>query len=449
MMQHQAYDLALIDYQLPEIDGLASARLTKYLLGDAKRPRLIAVTGQADALTAQDGPGNTFDAILPKPFDLAIAIRLVEDQLATTRAASPLHRRWEAFGLTEAPSAVVYPVIDRERLSILSQYFDVSGRSEPQAILLADAAGAAEIEMLKLNGDLWTLPVIDLSGAYESIADASFSDHDRQDWARVAEAIRQFKKRRTTLAPQSLQTCDLSTRLLVYLHLAGRNWAPVRDASVTSCLRYPGFFPTADVQACAQRLYAKGLLERTFIDRLHVCPSCASSRLNAREECLSCRSPNLTETSIIHHYRCAHQAIEDEFVQGRDLVCPKCRQHLRHYGNDYDKPGHALICGECSATHSDAAVGFVCFDCGAHCDGEAIPRRDVFAYQLTAAAYATITAHTSPALRSRLPGSLPDDLVDELERQSANDDAPVSFSIVEVHYAARSALVNTRWTSGV
>src|SRR6478672_4284633 len=62
MMQHQAYDLALIDYQLPEIDGLASARLTKYLLGDAKRPRLIAVTGQADALTAQDGHGNTFDA---------------------------------------------------------------------------------------------------------------------------------------------------------------------------------------------------------------------------------------------------------------------------------------------------------------------------------------------------------------------------------------------------
>ena len=49
----------------------------------------------------------------------------------------------------------------------------------------------------------------------------------------------------------------------------------------------------------------------------------------------------------IHHFRCSHQAVETEFQAGPHLVCPKCSQHLRHYGSDYDKPGAVFACQGC------------------------------------------------------------------------------------------------------
>jgi hypothetical protein len=87
-------------------------------------------------------------------------------------------------------------------------------------------------------------------------------------------------------------------------------------------------------------------------------------------------------------------------------VCPKCREHLGHLGDDYGKPGSATRCGGCGLISSATAVGFVCLDCGAHTDGDAATKRDVFSYVLTPEGVALVQrgsagsiAATSAALR--------------------------------------------------
>ena len=74
---------------------------------------------------------------------------------------------------------------------------------------------------------------------------------------------------------------------------------------------------------------------------------------------------------------------ESEFRRGSDLICPKCRRELSHFGFDYDRPGTMLVCQACHHTASEPAVGFVCLDCGAHADSEGCPTRDVYSYHLT------------------------------------------------------------------
>jgi hypothetical protein len=105
-------------------------------------------------------------------------------------------------------------------------------------------------------------------------------------------------------------------------------------------------------RAAAQRQRLEGLatlelLRRRHFTRTHLCGRCDSARLHAFEACPGCGGADLTETPIVHHYRCGWQEPEPRFVKDRALVCPKCRRELRHYGVDYDKPGSVLVCRTC------------------------------------------------------------------------------------------------------
>lgn len=66
-IRENRYDLVLVDYQLPEINGLAMARLIHDLMGEVARPALIALTGSPDLLADEEVvPGIAFDEIMPK-----------------------------------------------------------------------------------------------------------------------------------------------------------------------------------------------------------------------------------------------------------------------------------------------------------------------------------------------------------------------------------------------
>ena len=84
--------------------------------------------------------------------------------------------------------------------------------------------------------------------------------------------------------------------------------------------------------------------------------------------------------SIVNHFRCAHQAMERQFTKGETLICPKCRQRLRHFGVDYDRPGTATVCRACGHVDAEATIGFLCIDCGARKDAAVVPTRDWYAY---------------------------------------------------------------------
>lgn len=81
MMRQKGYDLALIDYELPEIDGLATARLIGDLLSEAARPRLVALTAKPDVLLGRAVPFRVFDEVVGKLDGLTAVIAAVHRQL--------------------------------------------------------------------------------------------------------------------------------------------------------------------------------------------------------------------------------------------------------------------------------------------------------------------------------------------------------------------------------
>ncbi len=94
ILRDSAFDLALVDYQLPGMDGLATGRLILDLLDKDVRPQMIAFTSApshlAEWLASADG---AFDEVVAKSAGLPALLATVERHLrsspraATRRAA--------------------------------------------------------------------------------------------------------------------------------------------------------------------------------------------------------------------------------------------------------------------------------------------------------------------------------------------------------------------------
>jgi DNA-binding response OmpR family regulator len=85
------YDLALVDYNVPEIDGLAAGRLVRDLLRESVRPRLIAFTATPDRLREMEkGTLSVFDEIIEKSSDFNGLLSAVDRHLKS--AANPATR---------------------------------------------------------------------------------------------------------------------------------------------------------------------------------------------------------------------------------------------------------------------------------------------------------------------------------------------------------------------
>ena len=443
------YDLALVDYHIPEVDGLASAKVLRKLMEKGSCPKLVAITADSEGLLASSGGQGSFDVVIQKPLDFPEILKVVKAQLEGSTAASRLDTAnaiWRENGLVGAPAALVVPEPTRAQLQLLQSWFDVRRYREPEVVLVAKVEGLAEATSLRENSEIFCCPFIDLTGHFSDIADGSFSGIDVGKLKDIANIIRQFADRRRALIPAFQSPANIEGRLLAYLFISRQTLHPVRFAETAQSVRYAGFFSAPDIPAIAERLEQRGLLARTFFDRFHTCPKCASTQVNVREECPSCRSSNLREEALIHHFRCALQAPESQFVQGRDLVCPKCSQHLRHYGSDYDKPGQVFVCADCSSVFSNVVVGFVCAACGMHTDGDSMPTRDIYSYRLTDTATRLMTTGNGRLFSlPQPPKGLPERLSDRLfhlANSSADHDEPVTLAAI--HYGAEDDIIAER-----
>jgi CheY-like chemotaxis protein len=449
LLKEGRHDVALVDYQLPELDGYASARLLRELT-DSGAPKLIAITANANALMARPNAGDLFEAVLNKPLELPSLVRMIETSLNDPRRRRLIDeaaRLWRERGLSRRPRAKVIPEPTREQALTLGVCFELVDWSGADIILLADRQAAPSVNELRSASDAFLLPVVVLDDRMKNVADAAFQISSPQAWNELAATILRFEQNRRRLSDKYHRPSSLDERLLGYLFLAERMFAPVSDPSQPSCVRYPGFFPETETVIAAERLANRGLLERRFVDRFHACSACQSHRLNVREECPKCRSPNLNEMALLHHFACAYQGPEDDFRSDTHLVCPKCRQNLRHYGGDYDRPGSVLKCGECAAWNSDPAIGFSCLDCGGHMDGDAAPKRDLFGYGLSdrareALAVQTlrIGANASIAARQASPSTEAGELA-VLEVESARM-ALEELAVIEVQYNSQPKIVS-------
>ena len=444
-----SFDLALIDYSLPEIDGLASARLIRSMSTREVPTTLVAITGNGPALAARSGADVVFDHMLSKPFAPKKLLAFVAKALRpaeTEDKARSADAQWQRMGLPRRPKALCIPEPASPMSRLLATAFECVDRTDEfDLILLTDPSGAEPVAAVRSVIDRAAqVPVIDCTGKKLLGADAALEYGDEESWTKVAEKLKSYEARRATVN-QLAVAGDPRMRLLASLYVSGMGLRPILDPHSRTFVCYTGLRRHEQAVADAAELQSRGFLKPTFVERFHCCPACDSRRLNVREECPSCRSSNLTETPFIHHFKCAYQGPEADFRDGSRLVCPKCRATLRHYGGDYEKPGSIMVCGQCCEWTSEPAVGFLCVDCSNHADGDTVATRDVHAYDLPEAAVAALTSRALVgANRLVLPSDVPQKLAEELERLAAQMKVGIeTLAVVEIRYKARDALVDS------
>ncbi len=87
MARARDYDLVMIDYLLPDMDGLATARLILDPLEEDQRPRMIAMTAAPSRLSGREAEtGSVFDEVVAKSPDLPALITVVKRHLAVPSA---------------------------------------------------------------------------------------------------------------------------------------------------------------------------------------------------------------------------------------------------------------------------------------------------------------------------------------------------------------------------
>lgn len=271
------------------------------------------------------------------------------------------------------------------------------------ALLALDAAGAGQIEALLRRQQRWLSPIADLSGNRLWFADVGGLGSGTVSTRDALEGMLGILARLHTLPTVVIESDDPQTMLLARSYSRGGVVHPVYDGNTPELVRLPVVGLLTEPAALAERLSEDGWFERRFFDRLQVCTDCGSSRLNVREECSACRSADIYDETLLHHFRCAHQAPERQFRHANALICPKCRRKLRHFGVDYDRPGSVSVCRACGHMDAEAAIGVVCTDCRSRHTGEALATRDWHVYTLTPLAERRLLAGDLRALRSGGP----------------------------------------------
>lgn len=393
------FDVVLMDFHLPEMDGVKVATSFRAACAGAKAPRFVAITSDIEGLLGHVDGCENFDNVLPKPFDLERVVNVVEGETeefyvpAQRPLPEVLSQPVARDGVPDETREVQIQGLGHEFLrwpddfegerlgtGFLQALHEDASRFD--AVLVREAAKPGDLGAVWTTKGLQVLPVIDLAGSLGHAADLDGSSLNFGETDQVIGLIADFHTRRARLHQDITYSDDLGTKILSRIYVKDAPLTPAYDPSAAGLIGYNLVLDGALAAQEAALAFNQGYLDREFFDRFHLCGSCGSSRLHVREECNTCRSADLSEEAYLHHFPCAYQGSESDFRQGDDLVCPKCRHELSHFGVDYDKPGSLMRCGSCGAVESEPQVGFVCLDCTAHMDTETADTRDVYAYKL-------------------------------------------------------------------
>lgn len=452
-LQKQKYDVVLMDFHLPKMDGVQVATAFREGSADPDGPRFVGITSDMKGLLTHAQNCENFDTFVPKPLNLDNICKVIEgDATEVAVAADPVTGRPD-LGTVLRPTG---PEVDTtpittlgynflrwpddfagDRLSARGLHASLGDRSF-DALLVCEPMSGEDLWAIWRNKSVNVLPVIDLTGTLGRHADLGAANLTRNDAGLVEDLIAGFHDRRAKLHPDLLYSDDVADKLLARVFVSGTDLIPAYAAEDSTLVAYNTTLDSAAVRQHANSLAGKGLLSERFFDRAHQCDRCGSSRFNVREVCAHCRSSDLVEEAYIHHFTCAYQGPESDFRVGDDLICPKCRRELSHFSVDYDKPGSVLKCRSCGKAEFDAVVGFVCVDCSAEYFGDTVLTTEIKSYALTdeGRAYAqggrAALDGVGQALRfTELPLGLVVAVNGELKR-FREDGTP--FTVVEVSY---------------
>lgn len=140
----------------------------------------------------------------------------------------------------------------------------------------------------------------------------------------------------------------------------------------------------------------KGLLNAELSEKLPVCRSCESPNLQLRRTCPSCRSIKLTKSLLLEHYPCGLVARQDAFINGSDLVCPKCKAKLHMVGSDYRDLSYMFVCQGCGAINRDLLHTLKCAVCDVEVSVDDEGEMPLYSYSLNVEDRSTAVTQIRP-----------------------------------------------------
>lgn len=409
LLRQEVFDVVLMDFHLPDMTGLEVVQTYLADNTDGKRPTFVAITGDIRGLLSDRSNCEVFDRVVPKPLDIDFVCSLVETLAPRKQNHTASRPVANTYALEDLPFAYLNWPIGRGNTPLA----DLKGIDAILVHTLED------LDHLWLMSGANLLPVIDLTGKMGSAADINAFTLRLGDKDQICELIEQFHNRRAELHADLTESTDPADRLLARLHLSGGTLTPIRGGMHRSYITWNLLADSDNLDRAILKLEAEGFLQSTFFERVHHCPRCQSARLLIREECNACGSAQLEEESYLHHFRCAYQGPESDFRRADDLICPKCRRTLAHFGKDYDRPGLMVRCHECSDVTSDPLVAFMCIDCATRTPADAVPTRDVVSANVTDSGRAYLKSGRSffgPTRQSLRFSDLPLELVIALNK---------------------------------
>lgn len=192
-------------------------------------------------------------------------------------------------------------------------------------------------------------------------------------------------------SPQTLtdtEEGDLAMKVVAAM-LASRvaDIKPRLDFSTELGFLYPLVEQTARVKgkeavAIVESLTNRGILRKSYFDRLLHCPRCHSINLRPSTHCPKCGSGDITRGRILEHMACGYVGVEEEFTAKGKYVCPKCKLELRTVGTDYLSRGVLRKCRDCSEIFSSPLVKWRCLKCSSLSTEDEIVEMNVYSYTL-------------------------------------------------------------------
>jgi len=222
------YDVLLIDYHLPEMDGYAIGRLLRHEAATAalktpkaamtapSGPLLIGLTADRNGLAARRGSDAVFHAILTKPITPAalfgaldrLCPAIVPEALAGSITPNDPRRAslalWQERGLVALPRALVLPAAMPEQCAALELCFSLASPDEAEIVLLIERHGINQAKALRASRPGQALPIFALSDDLAAISDGVFKVEEPGSWQMVASALGARAMPLPTLAPVSV-----------------------------------------------------------------------------------------------------------------------------------------------------------------------------------------------------------------------------------------------------
>jgi len=137
-----------------------------------------------------------------------------------------------------------------------------------------------------------------------------------------------------------------------------------------------------DAETFLAGLHEAGILRRELYDKIVCCPKCGSVNVSSLYSCPFCFSFDIKRSSLIEHIKCGYMDIEEKFISGDGLFCPKCKRELREEDVDYRRAGVWCTCNKCGKSFDIPVSRHFCRNCQTNFTFENAKIKGAYKYRL-------------------------------------------------------------------